>query len=72
MKDNAVTMINAEELLEWLRKTREQARNDKDGATDSSLIHFYDGAVLALWEVANQVKRMNYLVSKQADTEEEV
>ena len=71
MKDNAVIMINAEELLEWLRKTREQARNNRDGATDDSLLHFYDGAVVALWKVTNQVKRMNYLVNKTAKEEEE-
>lgn len=71
MKDNVVAVIDAEGLLEWLRKTREYARNDRDEATDSSLVHFYDGAVVALWEVINQVKRMNYRVSKPADTEEE-
>ena len=71
MRDRAVAVIDAEELLEWLRKTREQARNNRDGATDDSLLHFYDGAVVALWKVTNQVKRMNYLVDKPADTEEE-
>lgn len=71
MKDKAVIMINAEELLEWLITRREVIREKRDEATHEILQALYEGGVSELWEVTNYVKHMNYRVNKPADTEEE-
>ena len=71
MKDNAVVMINANELLEWLRARREVVRKKRDEATHDVIIALSEGGISELWEVTGQVNHMKHLVGKPADREEE-
>ena len=71
MKDNAVAVINADELLEWLRVRREVVRKKRDEATHDVIIALSQGGISELWEVTGQVERMKHLANKPADTKEE-
>ena len=71
MKDNAVAVINADELLEWLRARREVVRKKRDEATHDVIIALSEGGISELWEVTGQVNHMKHLVGKPADREEE-
>ena len=71
MKDKAVAVIKADELLEWLRVRREVVRKKRDEATHDVIIALSEGGISELWEVTGQVNHMKYLVNKPADREEE-
>ena len=71
MKDNAVAMINADELLEWLRVRRDVVRKKRDEATDDVILALSEGGISELWNVSAQVNRMKHLAGKLADREEE-
>ena len=70
MKDNAVAVINANELLEWLRARRDVVRKKRDEATDDVILALSEGGISELWDVSRQVNRMKHLAGKPADTKE--
>ena len=71
MKDNAVVMINANELMEWLKARRDVVRKERDKVTDDVILAMSEGGISELWNVSAQVNRMKHLAGKPADREEE-
>ena len=70
MKDKAVAVIDADKLLEWLDRFKDEAEYDRD-KSEAEAKKFYMGYVSAVREVIRHVEFEKYLVDKPADTEEE-
>lgn len=70
MKDKAVAVINADKLLEWLERFKDEAEYDRDKSETESK-KFYMGYVSAIREIIRHVEYEKYLVDKPADNEEE-
>ena len=70
MRDRAVAVIDAEELLEWLDRFKDEAEYDRD-ESEAEAKKFYMGYVSAIREVIRHVEFEKHLVDKPADTEEE-
>lgn len=71
MKDNAVAVIDAEGLLEWLKVQFRSAEDFCKKASDVKIREHWLGEMSALAAVKTHVRVKAYLVDKPADIEEE-